>query len=1433
MKRFFATAAVAAVTFLALGETSERPSAAELIRRAAKGPCLLLSEARLATVREKLRTDSDAQDWWRRLKATCDRQLDEPFDIPSRGGQWQAWYNCRVCGAGLKTVSPTNHVCRKCGERHTGFPYDDVPLTAKHLAATQRIRSFGLAYLISGDGRYAAKAKEGLLAYARLYPGLPLHNKGGRVDDPKNPNREKPAKALCEVLWECEWFIPALQGYDAISRTLTEAEREDIRAHLIREFVSVSKLENARIHNHQCWHLSGFGQCALVLGDEKLLDEALNGRWGLHAQFREGILPDGEWFEGAWGYHFYVFRALNSFVMALDNLGYAPDPRYKAMYLAPLAHVTSTWQLPARHDSVREAFAPGAKAVHYEYAFAWWNDPLFGRWLSGRRRNTEQYALYGRPLAEKATFDWASDPHAETGFGVLRSRTADDVGDDVPGNYVGIDYGDHGGWHGHYDKMSVVLYARRRLVAEDPGSIGYGHPKQFGWFRTTLAHNTLLVDNMHQAAATGRFLAFTNLANGAAIAVDAGGIAPGVRARRAIALSGDLVFDLVWAESEEEHDWEWCFHSRGELSTDGEGRPLTFPKPVQPYKQGRPHDTEGSNAWWWVKSPTERAHGGAWSATWRQKDFELNAFQRCGRGVLRTGRGETTPLPETFGLVTSRTRGKSATFATVMTLDGRKAVAVGEPFADARGGRGLSAVVDGVRYAFSFWPEGKGGRLELTAEKTSPARPSPAELVARAKRGPCLLVTEDMLPAIREKVVADPDAHHWYVNFLGHLENVLAKPVDIPPRGGQWTLWMSCKKCGGRIDSRGPTRHVCRKCGEAYSGWPYDDCYLAGIHGRNHADARDLAIAYLLTGEAKYARRVKDVLLGYAAAYGGYAWHQRNGPERPGRGSAARVCAQVLDEARWLIDLLAAYDAVSRTLTEEERRAVCERLLRPSVETVLSECAMWSNHEVWHLAAYGLAGLVLGDERLVDQALHSHYGALNQLRNGILEDGTWYEGALHYHFFTMMGFVPLFRAFRNLGYEVPTDFARMYASPLGQLAPDGQLPPVNDSWPKFFRPGDEAALYEIGYAWFGDPICGWWVSQKPRRTMEYALWGRPVGEETRRQAPPPLVSRLYGPSGLAVLRTQTPGRTRTGIVPDNCLMMDFGPHGEWHGHPDKLNVFFWLRGRPVAEDIGCIDYGNNMHWGWYKSTLAHNELRVDNLNQRHSTGELVAFVTNANAAAVAAFCSGSRPKTSRWDGPAYDGVDMLRATALVGDVVLDYLSGDSATEHDYEWCFHARGELTPPAGLDLRPMTGLPPRYAMKSYGGQTVIEGSESWSWTENPAMAPHAGTWHATWKQPELALGVWQKSAAGLFETGLGRAQPTTEKVALAVNKVRGRRAAFATVMCADPEAKVEVDEIIDGPDGTRGFSATVNGRKLTLTVNRRGGSGSGEVVLTGADF
>ena len=68
-----------------------------------------------------------------------------------------------------------------------------------------------------------------------------------------------------------------------------------------------------------------------------------------------------------------------------------------------------------------------------------------------------------------------------------------------------------GGFHGHFDKLSFVWYARGRERGVDPGraaSQAYRLPIHTQWYRATLAHNTVVVDGKSQEGAAGRLLAF-------------------------------------------------------------------------------------------------------------------------------------------------------------------------------------------------------------------------------------------------------------------------------------------------------------------------------------------------------------------------------------------------------------------------------------------------------------------------------------------------------------------------------------------------------------------------------------------------------------------------------------------------------------------------------------------------------------------------------------------------------------------------------------------------------------------------------------------------------------------------------------------------------------------------------------------------------------
>ena len=701
--------AVVVLFGLAILSVDAATETADLIDRAKGGPSLLFTPAMLPGIRERVASDPDATAWWNSFRAKLDQTINDEIKIPDRGYQWFHWYTCKKCGVRLKTEGAKRHVCSKCGAVYSGSPYDEVVLATVHEGLAKAVRDNGIAYGITGDRKYAGRAREILLGYSAKYCEYPLHNKLGFIG-PENPNAEKGGRVAEQVLGECVWLIPIVQGFDAIADSLAEEDRRMIESRLLRPAIEVVRSHPMKIHNHECWHLSAWGLAALALGEAELLDEAVNGRYGLTAQMREGVLEDGLWFEGSLGYQFYTLDAVVCFETALANLGRPPDEGFRRMLYSPFGLLSPGWMLPALNDSKRIAFEPGSKSAVYEPAFSWWGDAAFNAWVSAVPRRTMEYALYGRPAGalEKMPADsqYVSQCFDASGIAVLRSRSRICSPEArMPDNYIAIDYGPHGGWHGHFDKLNLILWGRGTLLAEDPGCIEYGNPRQFGWYKTTLAHNTLVVDGRSQQAAKGRRSAFSDRPNGAAVSLAAGEIAPGVQVSRKTILSGDVVLDLISAKSDDEHDYEWAFHSRGAFSTPlGEGDPFVVPNPNPKFSNGRPVDTDGSDAWGWVENARTRRHDGAWRASWTKDGVRLDVFQKAfsvGGGAplsgdLRTGVGSAQPASESCGLAVNRVRGRNVIFPTVMLISGKD-----DSIPEVEIFEGY-ALVDGRRYAFEL-----------------------------------------------------------------------------------------------------------------------------------------------------------------------------------------------------------------------------------------------------------------------------------------------------------------------------------------------------------------------------------------------------------------------------------------------------------------------------------------------------------------------------------------------------------------------------------------------------------------------------------------------------------------------------------------------------------------------------------------------------------
>jgi hypothetical protein len=550
-------------------------------------PRLLLNSESVARLKARIQQPAWAAQW-KEFRAGVDSALAQKVELPPRAANWWHWYVCPTHGARLTTgkqVAPWQweHICPVDHEILRGDPsrperdFDACVISGTHDRYAREVQRAGVVYQITGDARYADRAREILLAYAAKYASYPLHTTRGAA-------QIGGGHVHSQTLDESVWLIPIAQGADLIWDTLSEADRESIARGLFLPAARDTILAHRMgIHNIQNWKNSAVGLTGLLLGDESLIRAAIDDPdRGYRAQMSTGVQPDGAWFEGAWGYHFYTLSAVWPLTEAARNCGIDlyGEP-LKKMFLAPIQLAMPNGVLPAFNDSTEV----NVRNDLYELAYARYQDPALARGLPAGARRSEFALWFGNDdLPAAAAKSLGSRNSTASGYAILER------GEGMQATWLCLKYGPHGGGHGHPDKNNFVLYARGKVLFPDPGTRPYGSPLHNGWDKTTLAHNTLVVDGKSQSEATGKSLAFgDNFAM-----TDAGAIYPGVRfIRTAVMVNENLILFVDRITSDKPHTFDLANHLAGAWRNLPPGAPVTPP----PYEHLR--DTlarETSNA---------------------------------------------------------------------------------------------------------------------------------------------------------------------------------------------------------------------------------------------------------------------------------------------------------------------------------------------------------------------------------------------------------------------------------------------------------------------------------------------------------------------------------------------------------------------------------------------------------------------------------------------------------------------------------------------------------------------------------------------------------------------------------------------------------------------------------------------------------------------
>jgi len=527
-------------------------------------PRLLLNTEGVAALKARISAAPWAAASWEDLKARVDRELTTPIALPPRGGNWSHNYVCPEHGARLKQgkqIGPWQweHICSVGNHVLHGDPskaaldFDGNAISGIHEHYAQEIVNDGLVYQVTGDARYATHAREILLAYADRYLTYPVHDNQGKPGG-------RGGHVASQSLTEATWLIDVVQGADLVWDTLSEANRSAIADKMLRPALEEIIIpQKYGIHNIQCREDSAIGLVGFLLNDPKLIALAIdNPQTGFHAQMERGVEPGGFWLEGSTGYHFFAMDGMWQLMEAARNCGIdLYGPQFKSLFDGPLSLAMPNLSLPNFNDSGISPLREHSEI--YELAVARYHDPAYAALISKNRSSLIALSFGATNVqGAKIQVPIASRNLAGPGYAILER------GDGADATWLGLKYGPHGGGHGHPDKNSFILYARGDVVAPDVGAHAYGSPLHTGWDKTTLAHNTLVVDEKSQAPAEGKCLAFGREKGVDYSVTDAGPIYPGVHfTRTAAMLTPDLIVFIDQIEADAPHTFDLAYHQVG------------------------------------------------------------------------------------------------------------------------------------------------------------------------------------------------------------------------------------------------------------------------------------------------------------------------------------------------------------------------------------------------------------------------------------------------------------------------------------------------------------------------------------------------------------------------------------------------------------------------------------------------------------------------------------------------------------------------------------------------------------------------------------------------------------------------------------------------------------------------------------------------------
>lgn len=565
----------------------------------------------------------------------------------------------------------------KSGFREVGTPLADQ-FWKEYLGQGGAAENLGLAYLLSGDEKYAAHAAKLFALYGEQYADLDW-NSGFEPVWSDGPAILSSSRVANSSTYGSNWFFKnplKLLSMIADSPSWKAADKQKIYEGFALPYATELMKFPGSTNNMTDISNANVLLLGLVFDDANLVHWATQRDAGLFARLGD-LDADGFSSEGRpVNYHLAAMDEYLASLAYLENSGLKldyPKDRLLAAIRMPFQRATLSGDVPISGDMGRGFRVRNSDLADELY-------PLFPKekWLLelGNRSTLRTQVEALQSGARENKDGWKSlletEPrlYKNAGFAILRN------GDKIENQIMAtLDWG-RNPVHGAFDRNQFTLSAFGLIFSAGPGSLynaGSGGTRskdaRLNSFagHGSLGHNVILVDGADQQPAAGKLLKWSDAPDDQFVISHVEGIAQGVAHTRGVFLREGIVVILDRVTSKEQHQYDWIYRNLGEMKT-GDGwtqsavkAPLGDRANYENLIEPKQLNGAGALRLNWDLTGQSKTKNGVGLALW-----QLPTSGEMFTATTGMNNPNTSILPDAAPTLIHRVRGKTAEFATVL-----------------------------------------------------------------------------------------------------------------------------------------------------------------------------------------------------------------------------------------------------------------------------------------------------------------------------------------------------------------------------------------------------------------------------------------------------------------------------------------------------------------------------------------------------------------------------------------------------------------------------------------------------------------------------------------------------------------------------------------------------------------------------------------------